>query len=226
MNGVHDMGGMHGFGPIEPERNGEAFHAAWEKRVAALNGAIGVHGLWNIDQFRHGIERMDPALYLRAGYYERWLASIETNLIERGVLTREEIDARTEGFQVDPAAAMPRREDPALAKLVVDQRLATGRAPRREGATPRFKPGDAVVTRNMHPRGHTRLPRYARGKRGVVDRFHGVDTLPDKSAHGLGPSPEPLYSVRFDAGELWGGSAAGRQRVYIDLWESYLEEAT
>ena len=124
MNGVHDMGGMHGFGPIDPERNGEPFHEAWEKRVAALNGAIGVHRLWNIDEFRHGIERMDPALYLRAGYYERWLASIETNLIERGVLTREEIDARTEGFRADPAAAMPRREDPALAKLVVEQRLA------------------------------------------------------------------------------------------------------
>jgi nitrile hydratase beta subunit len=215
MNGVHDMGGMHGFGPVE--RDEAIFHAEWEKRVSAMHHVMAVHGRWNIDEFRHGIERMEPAWYLRAGYYERWLATLETNLVEKGILTAEEIEARVG----QPDAA--RREDPALAREAVRRRLAPGQPPRKEGATPRFAPGDAVVTRNVHPRGHTRLPRYARGKRGVVDRFHGVDTLPDASAHGRGPSPEPLYSVRFDAAELWGEAAEARQVVYIDLWESYLE---
>ena len=215
MNGVHDMGGMHGFGPVE--RDEAIFHKEWEKRVSAMHHVMAVHGRWNIDEFRHGIERMPPAEYLRAGYYERWLATLETNLVDKGILTAEEIGARLR----QPVAT--RREDPALAKEAVRRRLAPGAPPRKEGAKPRFQPGDAVITKNVHPRGHTRLPRYARGKRGVVDRFHGVDTLPDASAHGRGPSPEPLYSVRFEAGELWGEAAEPRQSVYIDLWESYLE---
>lgn len=215
MNGVHDMGGMHGFGPVD--RDEAVFHDDWEKRVAAMHAAMAVRGRWNIDEFRHGIERMPPADYLRASYYERWLATLETNLIEKGIVTAEEIDARL----AEPSTE--RREDPALAREAVRRRLAPGRPPRREGSAPRFQPGDPVWTRNVHPSGHTRLPRYARGKRGHIDRFHGVDTLPDASAHGRGPSPEPLYSVRFEAAELWGASAEPRQVVYIDLWESYLE---
>jgi nitrile hydratase beta subunit len=215
VNGVHDMGGMHGFGPVE--RDEAIFHEEWEKRVSAMHHVMAVHGRWNIDEFRHGIERMEPAHYLRAGYYERWLATLETNLIDKGILTAEEIEARVR----QPVATQTK--DPALAKEAVRRRLAPGAPPLKEGAQPRFQAGDPVVTRNVHPRGHTRLPRYARGKRGVVDRFHGVDTLPDASAHGRGSSPEPLYSVRFEAAELWGEAAEANQLVYIDLWESYLE---
>src|SRR5688500_3640713 len=141
MNGVHDMGGMHGFGPVE--RDEAVFHDEWEKRVAAMLGVMGVHGRWNIDEFRHGIERMEPAHYLRAGYYERWLATLETNLVEKGMLTAAEIEARMH----EPAAS--RREDPAMAKEAVRRRLARGRPPRKEGATPRFQAGDPVVTRNV-----------------------------------------------------------------------------
>jgi nitrile hydratase len=223
MNGVHDLGGMHGFGAIRPRDHEDAFHADWERRVHALVLAARAQGIYNIDESRHGIERMPPAEYLRAGYYERWLSSLETNLVDKGVLSQADIDRRTAQLQADASARVDRREDPALAERVVRERLTPGEPP-RPGPS-RFRPGDRVVTRNVHPRGHTRLPRYARGKHGVIDRFHGIDTLPDASAHGRGPSPEPLYSVRFDAAELWGESAEPRQCVYIDLWESYLEPA-
>jgi nitrile hydratase subunit beta len=221
VNGVHDMGGTHGFGPIRPRENDEAFHEAWEHRLHAIVRAARAQGIYNIDESRHGIERMDPAEYLRAGYYERWLSSLERNLVEKGVLTGEEIENRCRGLGADGTREPARREDPALVERVVRAQLTSGGVPR--AGPSRFQPGDRVVTRNTHPTGHTRLPRYARGKHGVIDRFHGVDTLPDANAHGLGPCPEPLYSVRFEATELWGDSADPSQSVNIDLWESYLE---
>jgi nitrile hydratase len=221
VNGVHDMGGMHGFGPVV--RDEAAFHEDWEKVVAAMSAVVRSQGLYNIDESRHGIERMEPADYLRAGYYERWLATLETNLVEKGVLTRAEVEARTAHFEADPGAAAPRREDPALRARILGPRPGYSLRPDRGAA--RFRVDEAVVARNIHPRGHTRLPFYARGKRGRIARLHGVDTLPDASAHGRGPSPEPLYSVCFDARELWGESAEPSQSVYLDLWESYLAPA-
>ena len=221
MNGVHDMGGTHGFGPIRPRENEDAFHDDWEHRLHAIVRVSRVRGLYNIDESRHGIERMPPDEYLRAGYYERWLSSLERNLVEKGVLSKDEIDARTR--ELATGAEPARREDPELTERAVQAQFARGEMP-RQGPS-RFKPGDRVVTKNVHPKGHTRLPRYARGKPGVVDRFHGIDTLPDTNAHGLGTCPEPLYSVRFEAADLWGETAEPRQKVYIDLWESYLEPA-
>jgi nitrile hydratase len=221
VNGVHDMGGMHGFGPVV--RDEAIFHHEWEKVVAAMNGVVRGRGVFNIDEFRHGIERMEPAHYLRAGYYERWLATLETNLVEKGVLSRDEVDARVARFAADPAAPVPRREDPALRARLLGPRA--GYSLRPDGGAARFRVGEPVVTRNTHPRGHTRLPRYARARRGRIARVHGVDTLPDANAHGRGPSPQPLYSVRFDGRELWGESAEPGQSVYLDLWESYLAPA-
>jgi nitrile hydratase len=221
MNGVHDMGGTHGFGPVRPRENEEAFHAAWEHRLHAIVRVARAQGLYNIDESRHGIERMNPAEYLRAGYYERWLASLERNLVEKGILSQAELDARTRALASDGSPSLPRREDPAQVERVLQVQLTNGDLP-RPGPS-RFQPGDRVVTRNVHPTGHTRLPRYARAKHGVIDRFHGIDTLPDANAHGKGPCPEPLYSVRFAATELWGESAEPHQTVNIDLWESYLE---
>jgi nitrile hydratase len=220
VNGVHDMGGTHGFGPIRPRENDEAFHADWEHRLHAIVRVARVQGIYNIDESRHGIERMDPADYLRSGYYERWLSSLERNLVDKGVLSQEEIEARARQL-ASHSATLPTREDPALAERAVKAQLTSGDLPR--SGPSRFRPGDRVRTRNVHPSGHTRLPRYARAKRGVVDRFHGIDTLPDANAHGRGPAPEPLYSVRFEARELWGESAEPCQTVNIDLWESYLE---
>jgi nitrile hydratase len=216
------MGGMHGFGPIEPRQNEDSFHAEWEKRVPALVTAARESGAMNIDEFRHGIERMPPAQYLAASYYERHLFTTERNLVAKGVLTADEIEARVALLRSDPAAAV-RRDDPAKAQSVIGARRGSEPLPPFDAALARFQPGDLVQTRNVHPRGHTRLPRYARGKQGVIHCLHGVETLPDANAHGRGPSPEPLYSVRFAASELWGASADGPGSVYIDLWQSYLE---
>ena len=147
--------------------------------------------------------------------------AMESLLVEKGVLGREEIDARAEQYARDPDAPRPTRQDPAVARVTGRGR---GFVPRSDGPAPRFAPGDRVVTRNVHPTGHTRLPRYARGRRGLIERVHGVHTFPDTDAHGLGPQPHALYSVRFEAEELWGPSADGRGGVYLDLWESYLEK--
>jgi len=222
MDGVHDLGGMQGFGPIEREENEPPFHAAWEAAVLEVMRAAGSRGLFNIDELRHAIERMSPAHYLRATYYEKWLDGMTRLLAEKGVVSRDELEARVAFFEKKPDA-------PATAALSGPPPGAVPSNPawsqdviRETGATPRFRPGDPVLTRLIHPHGHTRLPRYARGKRGVIHRCHGIHVFPDSNAHGLGEQPQPLYSVRFDAGELWGEAAEPNQAVHIDLWESYL----
>jgi nitrile hydratase subunit beta len=224
MNGVHDLGGMQGFGPVEREVNEPVFHAEWEKSVLAMNVAAMTQRLYNVDEFRHGIERMGAARYLATGYYEHWFAAVETLLVEKGVVKRTELDARTAALGANPAAPS-RRDDPALSARLLHA-LRAGSAAKSEAApAPRFGTGDRVLTRNAHPAGHTRLPRYARGRHGTIERFHGVYTLPDAHAHGRGREPQPLYSVRFEGRALWGESAEPGAWVYLDLWESYLEPA-
>ncbi len=220
MNSVHDLGGMQGFGPIEREENEPVFHARWEGRVRAMMTAGLRLGLYNLDEFRWALERMDPAEYLDASYYEKWLAAIERLYIEKGVITQEELKSRLRQPHPNP----PSQGDPAVA-----QRLLTSRPSQPHGSSdhpPRFTSGDQVVAKNSHPRGHTRLPRYVRGKGGVVDRLQGSYVFPDKNAMGLGQDLEYVYSVRFEARDLWGKDASANDRVYIDLWESYLERGT
>ena len=220
MNGVHDMGGMHGFGPVRRDdpRARVSFATDWEARVCAmLDGCVPRY--FNLDAFRYGIESMDPAHYLRAPYFERWLETIATNLIEAGHLTREELDARTELVRRDPGAAVLRRA--AGAPEVTLPALPT--EPVVPALVPRFAVGDAVATRNVHPTGHTRLPRYARGRRGVIHRVHGPHVFADTNADGRGEHPQVVYGVRFDGRELWGASAEPGTTVSLDLWESYLE---
>jgi nitrile hydratase beta subunit len=176
-------------------------------------------GYFNIDAFRYGIERMDPAHYLRAPYFERWLASTELNLLEHGFLTSDELDDRTEHFRRHSEAVRPRGVATAPTPEAPDESADP------QLAAAQFAVGDAVITRNIHVPGHTRLPRYARGKRGIVQRLHGSQIFPDTNALGLGENRQPLYSVCFDARELWGDSAEPRQTVSLDLWESYLEPA-
>jgi nitrile hydratase len=220
MNGVHDMGGMHGFGPVLREENEPVFHADWEGRVLAINRLAQSRGNYNIDEFRYGIEQMPPAHYLRSSYYERWLATVEYNLIQKGLITQDELDARTALLRDDPEAVSPIFAGTAAA-VPDDQAMAPAADPPPAG----FAVGDAVVTRNVHPQHHTRLPRYARGKRGVIHHVHGPAIFPDTHAHGLGPQPHCLYSVRFEARELWGDSAEPGQYLYLDLWERYLSPA-
>ncbi|MFN8514195.1 MAG: nitrile hydratase subunit beta [Chloroflexia bacterium] len=218
MNGVHDLGGMHGFGKIEREENEPVFHAEWEGRVLGMQQ--NVRKFLNVDAFRHGIERMPPADYLRSSYYERWLASIERNLIDLGLIDGDEMEARVALLREHPDAVSPSAGDaPDLSQLL----KAPPASP--PPPAPRFAAGDAVVAKNVHPVGHTRLPRYARGKRGVIHRAYSAQTFPDANAHGLGEQPQMLYSVRFEGRELWGAQAEPGQVLYLDLWDSYLDPA-
>lgn len=223
MNGVHDLGGVHGLGRVEVEENEPVFHNPWEKTVFGTMVATLGQGLYNLDAFRHGIELMDPAHYLTSTYYEHWLATVEKNLIENGVMDRDELDAKTQEFLKDPEAPVPQREDPELAERL-SQLVRHGASTRSEvSAKPRFEAGDQVRVRNMHPHGHTRLPRYVRDKQGVIERVYDAFVFPDTNAHGEGENPQYVYCVRFDGKEVWGDSSEPREVVYVDLWESYLE---
>jgi nitrile hydratase subunit beta len=222
MNGAHDMGGMHGFGPVIREENEPVFHAEWEKTVYCLYQVARARAIINIDESRHGIERMPPAEYLASSYYERWLASLERNLAEKGVIAKDELEERVALLRERPDAPLPQREDPSLVELL-KTRPSAQFLYQREGAAPRFAVGDPVITRNVHPTGHTRLPRYARGKRGTIYAVRGCYVYPDTHAHGRGEQPQPMYTVSFEGEELWGPSAEPREHVYIDLWEPYLE---
>lgn len=171
MNGIHDMGGMHGMGPIEPEKDEPVFHEPWEGRVFALNLAAR-SGRGNIDHGRHEIELLPPAEYLRMSYYEKWLARLENVLIKLGVISREELATGK------PAAGSV-KAIPALSAAVVAGTLGRGRPARRDvPAAARFQVNEQVRARNLHPEGHTRLPRYARGKKGTIARDHGVFVFP------------------------------------------------
>jgi nitrile hydratase subunit beta len=221
VNGVHDMGGMHGFGPVVREPNEPVFHGQWERRVFALNMAMSAWRKWNQDASRFSRERMPPAEYLAASYYERWLWGLETLLVEHGLVTRDEL-ARPGGRRAAAANPWPGALRPAEIEPLMRRRLYM----RREVPDPpRFKPGDRVVARNLHPAGPTRLPRYVRGKPGSIDRHLGAYVFPDTNAMGEGEQPGHLYSVRFEARELWGPEADARAAVYLDLWDAYLDPA-
>ena len=230
MNGAHDLGGMHGFGPVEPEPNEPVFHAEWERRVFALNVSTGFLGTWNIDMSRHSRELMPPAEYLATTYYEHWLWGLEHLLVAQGLLTRQEIEARVKDLE---RGAAPPKRDARTAEHVKVLRpgelvtlMSTGNPFRVDAdIPPRFKAGDAVLTRNNHPLGHTRLPRYARAKHGVIDRDHGVFVFPDTNAARRDKKPQHCYSVRFTAHELWGPEAPATEFIHIDLWDDYLDPA-
>jgi nitrile hydratase subunit beta len=218
MNGVHDMGGMHGMGPVAPEQDEPVFHADWEKRVFALNRAMGAWGKWNIDASRHQRELIPAPEYLRMSYYERFFDGLIELAIRTGLVTREEIASG----QRDPATP---KLSPALTGAMVSEMVSKGSPTNRNvPAKPGFKTAQRVRAKNMNPSGHTRLPRYTRGKQGVIHRDHGVFVFPDTNAHFQGEKPQHLYSVRFEAVELWGPGAAACDAVYIDLWEDYLEK--
>jgi nitrile hydratase len=213
---------MHGFGAVVREADEPVFHARWEGQVRAMMYAAMAQGIFNIDEMRHGIERMAPAEYLTSGYYERWLRALETLLVEKGVLRTEEIEARTRRCLERPDESPGRMENPALVARLDPARQKLGRSPNDRSARSRFKIGEWVRARNVQPPGHTRLPRYVRGKQGRIETLHGAAILPDASAHGA-ERREPLYGVRFSASELWGASAEPAESVNLELWESYLE---
>jgi len=219
MNGVHDMGGMQGMGPVQYEKNEPVFNAVWEGRVYSLNRAIRAWRKWNLDTDRHGIELLPPADYLRMSYYERWFTRLLTNLVQFGFVTKEEMESGK------PAPGSS-RATPALTATMSSGFLSRGIPSSNDPKVrPLFKVGQRVRARNINPSGHTRLPRYARGKTGTIMIDHGVYSFPDTSAHFLGEKRQHVYSVRFTARELWGESASPRHFVHIDMWDDYLERA-
>jgi nitrile hydratase len=219
MNGAHDLGGVHGFGSVDTEPNEPVFHAEWERRVFALTRAMGATGEWNLDAVRFAREDRQPVEYLAMSYYERWLAGLERLLTERGLVGPDELAA---GRSLRPGRALPR----ILGVAEVAATLGRGSQTSREATRPaRFAPGDRVRAENIHPSGHTRLPRYVRGHAGTVVRAHGAHVFPDSNAHGRGEDPQWLYTVCFDGRELWGAEADPTLTVSVDAFEPYLEPA-
>ncbi|HEY2871758.1 MAG TPA: nitrile hydratase subunit beta [Reyranella sp.] len=219
MNGVHDMGGMHGFGPVEPEANEPVFHAPWEGRVLALRRGLGAWRKWNVDAGRHSIETLPPADYVRMSYYEKWLASAIKLALGAGLITERELETG----QRDPS--VPVATPPLTADKVMPAILKGGPTHREIAAKPRFAPGQMVRAREINPTGHTRLPRYVRDRRGTIERDHGAHVFPDSNSKFEGENPQILYTVRFAACELWGEAANPDDAVHLDLWEEYLDVA-
>jgi nitrile hydratase subunit beta len=219
MNSVHDMGGMHGFGPIRPEKNEPVFHARWEGRILAIYSALGALGKWNIDFRRHTRESLPPAEYLALNYHQLLYALVVELLANGGLATRAEIE------QGRPADSSQKAVPPLTAGTVAAW-VASGSPKRRDvAATPKFRAGQRVRALVINPQTHTRLPRYARGKFGVIERDHGVFVFPDCNAQGLGEKPQHVYSVRFEARELWGEQARPKDAVIVAMWDDYLEPA-
>jgi nitrile hydratase len=215
VNGIHDMGGMHGFGPIRREPNEPLFHHDWEARIFALTFAAPT--LTNVDAGRHRMESIPPPDYLRMSYYERWLHVIGDLLLDSGTVTAAELAT------CHPAADAPTRQPALRPEAVGPAFTMIGSYARPAEAAPKFATGDAIRARNINPEGHTRLPRYVRGHCGTIAACHGSFVYPDSHARGDGEDPQPLYTVRFAARELWGEEAAAADAVYVDLWEPYLE---
>jgi nitrile hydratase subunit beta len=219
MNSIHDLGGMMGFGPVAPEPNEPVFHAEWERRLFALRLAMDAAREWNIDMSRHARESLPPTQYLSSSYYEIWLKGFIKLLIARGLASEEEM---TTGAAKAPAKVLAHK----LGAKDVAAALARGRPYNRLARSePGFILGDRVRAKNIHPRGHTRLPRYLRGHQGEIVAVHGAYVFPDSSAAEKGEDPQWLYTVRFTAREVWGDEAKEGDTICADLWEPYLEPA-
>jgi nitrile hydratase len=223
MTRVHDMGGRHGDGPVDPCRDEPLFAEAWHRRAMAVTVASGAMGAWNIDVSRHARESLAPKDYARFSYYEKWIAGVANLSVAAGLVTRAEL--------ADGVAEQAPLAPKTLRAADVAGALTRGAPSARPGPAPRFAPGDRVVARlparnALVAGGHTRLPAYAAGHVGVIAALHGAHVLPDSNGHRLGEAPEPLYTVVFDAGDLWGAPERAGDEVAADLWESYLTAAS
>ena len=218
MNGVHDMGGMHGFGKVEPDADERPFHAQWEARVLAMQRAIRAARAWNIDMSRDAIERQPPRAYLAASYYERWLMGMETCVVEKGLIDPDEIVAGHALRPGKPVAHVMTKDD-------LGHTFTRGSFSRPPGREARFKPGNRVRARNINPPTHTRLPRYVRGHQGLVEAVRGCHDFPDAVTTGRGEDPQWLYTVVFSARDLWGPDADPTLTVSVEAFEPYLEPA-
>lgn len=219
MDGAHDMGGVKGFGPVVPEPDEPVFHAEWERRAFAMTVAMARPGGWNIDMSRFARENRPAEDYLGKNYYQIWLAGLETLMVERGLVTREEIEAGKVLAPPKPGiqAVPPQDITPAIRR--------GGPTERTPSAPAQFGIGDRVRMKDIHPVTHTRLPHYVRGRFGTVELNHGCHVFPDVNSLGTGEDPRWLYTVRFDGRELWGEDGDPTLSVSVDAWEPYLERA-
>jgi nitrile hydratase len=218
MNSVHDMGGMDGFGPVQPEPNEPVFHAPWEGRVFALTRALGYAGLWTTDFSRARQERLPPATYLAVSYYKRWELGFENLLVDHGLVTQEELTA---GQAQSPGKPLPRVLRPEAVRAA-QRRPSFSRPPQGPA---KFAVGDPVRARNIHPANHTRLPRYVRGHFGTIERIHDAHVFPDSLVARRAEDPQWLYTVVFQGTELWGPDSDPDLTVSIEAFEPYLEPA-
>ena len=215
-NTIHDMGGMHGFGKVEPEPNEPVFHAPWESRVHALQRAMGAAELWSIDGGRASLETLPPHIYLEASYYQRWFLGLEKRVVTYGLVGADELAA---GHSLRPGIKLKRTVTTADAR----KPPVRGHFERPAAAPAKFQPGDRVRTVEMNPATHTRLPRYARDKEGVVEAIRGCHVYPDSAALDVhDENPQWLYTVVFTGKELWGDAADPTIKVSIEAFEPYL----
>lgn len=219
MNGPHDLGGQMGFGPIAAEQDEPYFHAPWEERALGVTLCCGALGLWNIDESRHARENLHPANYYSSSYYEIWTKALETLLVRHGCVTLEELQAGT-SHSASSVGKSPLRPENVPAAIA-----AGGPCDRPAQTDARYDVGTKVRVRNVHPKGHTRIPGYAKGRIGVVEEVAGVFVFPDDNAHGKGENAQWLYRVVLSGQELWGTDSDPTLSVSIDAWESYLEPA-
>ena len=220
MNGIHDIGGMDNIGPVNIEKDEPVFHDDWERKVYALTLATMGAGIFVTDEVRFVTETIPPSDYLTFKYYEKWLYSLEQLVLQKNVVTREELESGkvmapelTAGVEAAPIERMQYGMNNRIPVFVeVD-------------IPPKFMVGDAIIAKNINPLHHTRIPRYIRGRRGVVEMNHGIFLLPDTNAHGGPDKPQHVYNVRFSARELWGEDAPANDCVYIDLFDDYVDPA-
>ena len=216
MSGIHDMGGVPGYGRVEPEEDEPVFHSEWEGRVFGLVATV------RANLSRRRLESLDPEDYL-SGYYQRWMLAFERGLIGRGILNADELDAKTEHFRNRPGATPTRAVDRERAERARDRMYRRSQDRKQPALPPAFAVGQRVTTRIIQHDGHTRLPRYVQGKRGVIDAIYDAYNFPDDTAGDDDAAVQQLYCVRFEGTELWGASAELGTALYIDMWESYLE---
>ncbi|GAB3078185.1 nitrile hydratase subunit beta [Nocardioides zeae] len=228
MNGVFDLAGTDGVGPVVVPDDEPIFRAEWEKAVFPMFAMCFRAGFFGVDQFRHGIEQIDPAVYLRSPYYEHWVHTVEHFGAKLGKLDLAELDRRTEHYLANPDAPLPAHEDdPELLAFVEAVVPAGAPAGRPSDKVARFAVGDVVRIDRSSPKGHTRRARYVRGAVGEIVLHHGPMIYPDSAGNGLGEDPEHVYTVRFSNAELWGEEhAEPNGAVYFDVWDPYLELVT
>jgi nitrile hydratase beta subunit len=224
MNGLFDLGGTDGLGAVDPPAEEPLFRAEWEKMVFGMYPAVFRAGWFGLDEFRHGIELMDPVVYLKSPYYEHWLHTFEHHGARTGQLDPDELDRRTQYYLDNPDAPLPAHEPiPELVDFVNSVPVNGLPAQRPTDEPVSFAVGDVVRLSTMAPRGHTRLARYVRGRKGTVIAYRGSFIYPDAAGNGLGEDPQHVYTVQFDGAELWGEYAEPNTTVTFDVWGPYIE---